>query len=420
VWLFPLVLASVAIAVMTAFYMSAVTDPVAHLHGLPVQVVNQDQGATVGAHRFDVGQQVQSGLLTSPEVAGPLRLTVASLAAAEQTMDRDGAYATVVIPSGFTARLLTLAGMHVAAAASTGRPQIEILTNQRAGTLGVGLATGVLQPALGVASSRIGRQLTAMHPAGAAGPAGAFLADPVTVTTSQYRPLPANTALGSSAFYLALLTMMCGFLGGTIVHTSVDAALGYAPTELGPRWRLRRPLPITRLRTLLIKWTIAAVLTAVITAIMLAVAVGAVGMDGPNLMLLWLYTWLCAASVAAGTIVLLATLGAPGQVVALLLFVYAGLASAGGTVPIEALPTALRWLSQVEPLRQILSGTRAILYFDAQANAGLTRGVAAAGAGLLFWLAAGTAMVRWYDRKGLHRTPVDDQPERTVASGQDM
>jgi ABC-type multidrug transport system permease subunit len=48
-----------------------------------------------------------------------------------------------------------------------------------------------------------------------------------------------------------------------------------------------------------------------------------------------------------------------------LLFVYAGLAASGGTVPLQALPGALRWLAQIEPLRQILDGTRAILYFDA-------------------------------------------------------
>ena len=51
--------------------------------------------------------------------------------------------------------------------------------------------------------------------------------------------------------------------------------------------------------------------------------------------LLWLFTWLCVARVAAGTLVLFAILGTQGQLIALLLFVYLGLASAGGTVPIQ-------------------------------------------------------------------------------------
>lgn len=95
------------------------------------------------------------------------------------------------------------------------------------------------------------------------------------------------------------------------------------------------------------------------------------------------------------------------SLVALLLFVYLGLASAGGTVPLQALPSALKLVSQIEPLRQILSGTRSILCFGAAGNAGLTRGIIAAAAGLIFWLVLGATVVRWYDRKGLHRLQPD-------------
>ena len=113
-----------------------------------------------------------------------------------------------------------------------------------------------------------------------------------------------------------------------------------------------------------------------------------------------------AASVGAGTIALFAVAGSYGQLIAMLLFVYAGLASAGGTVPVEALPGFLRTLSSIEPLRQVLAGTRSIMYFDAQADAGLTRGTLAA-AGLLFWLVLGTAIVKWYDRRHLYRLHPD-------------
>jgi hypothetical protein len=169
-----------------------------------------------------------------------------------------------------------------------------------------------------------------------------LLANPVLVATAQYRPLPASTALGLSAFYLSILTIMCGFLGGTIVNSVADAALGYSTTEIGTRWRQRQPVPINRWQTLLIKWAIIAVFTAVVTAVMLAVAAGALGMYAPHPGLLWLYTWLCAASIGIGTITLFAVAGTYGQLIGLLLFVYAGLASAGGTVPVEALPGFLR------------------------------------------------------------------------------
>jgi hypothetical protein len=206
---------------------------------------------------------------------------------------------------------------------------------------------------------------------------------------------------------MALLTLFCGFLGGTIVNSVVDAGLGYATTETGPRWSQRPPVPIDRWQTLLVKWSIVVALTAVLTAIVLVVAAGVLGMDAPHPVLLWLFTWLCAASVGVGTIVLFAVAGTFGQLIGLLIFVYAGLASAGGTVPVQALPTFFRALSNFEPLRQVLAGTRSIMYFNAQADAGLTRGTLAAGLGLLFWLAVGAAIVKWYDRKHLYRLNPD-------------
>jgi YhgE/Pip-like protein len=402
VWIFPLVIGSILVALITVFYIGSVINPLGNLHGLPVAVVNQDQGVTAGTRHINVGQSVQSGLSHAPAVSSRLGLNNTTLRAAEQVMDRGGSYATVVIPSGLTASLLSLAGVPGSLPVA-GRPEIVILTNQRAGTEGVALATGVLDPALAAASRQIGRQLTAIAPPPANPATRAFLADPVTVTTTLYHPLPSHTGLGLSAFYIALITLFCGFIGATIVNSSVDVALGYATTETGPWWRQRRPVPINRWRTLIVKWAIAAPLTGIMTGILLLVAVAALGMDAPHVGLLWLLAWLCAASVAAGTLVLFAVLGNLGQLAALLIFVYAGLASAGGTVPLEALPTVLRWLAQVEPLRQVLDGTRAILYFNAQADAGLTRSVAAAASGLAFWLIAGAAIIRWYDAKGLNR-----------------
>jgi hypothetical protein len=322
-------------------------------------------------------------------------------------MDRDGLYAALVIPPGFTASLLNVAGLPTAAPAAVTAPQVQILTNERAGTVGTQLATGVLQPALALASHQIGQHLAALTPPAArTGATEVMLASPVTVTTAQYRPLPPGAALGLSAFYIALLTLMCGFLGATIVNSVVDSALGYSTSEIGTRWRQRQPVPINRWQTLLIKWAIVAVLTAALTALMLVIAVG-LGMDAPSPAPLWAFTWLCAASVGAGTITLFAVAGGYGQLIGLLLFVYAGLASAGGTVPVEALPAFLHTLSYIEPLRQVLAGTRSIMYFNAQGVAGLTRGTVAASAGLLFWLVTGSAIVRWYDHRRLYRLHPD-------------
>jgi hypothetical protein len=67
----------------------------------------------------------------------------------------------------------------------------------------------------------------------------------------------------------------------------------------------------------------------------------------------------------------------------------------------------LRFAANFEPLRQILDGVRAILYFSAAGDAGLTRGVVMTGLGLVLWVVLGVAVTTWYDRKGLYRLQPD-------------
>jgi uncharacterized phage infection (PIP) family protein YhgE len=55
-WLAPLVIASVFIALISTIYIGSVVNPAGHLHGLPVMLVNEDRGAVVQGHRVDVGQ----------------------------------------------------------------------------------------------------------------------------------------------------------------------------------------------------------------------------------------------------------------------------------------------------------------------------------------------------------------------------
>jgi ABC-type multidrug transport system permease subunit len=229
----------------------------------------------------------------------------------------------------------------------------------------------------------------------------------VTALVTPYRPLPSHSALGLSAFYIALLTTFCGFLGAVIVNTAVDAVLGYAATEIGPVWRQRQPVAISRWQTLLAKWVMAVGLTVILTGLMLFTAVVILGMNSPHFVSLWLLSWFAATVIALGTLVLFAALGTLGQIVALLVFVYVALASSGGTVPLDALPGFFRILANFEPLRQILDGVRAILYFNARGDAGLTRAWVASGVGLVFWMGLGILVTTSYDRKRLHRMPPD-------------
>jgi len=404
VWIAPLAVASVVVFLMTVIYFGSVVDPQSHLHGLPVLIVNQDQGASVSGQRVNIGDKVVAGLTGTPAVTSRLALATVTWSEAEARMDKGADYATVVIPTHFTASTLALAGVGPTESSTPPKPTIELRTNQRLGTIGTSLATGVLQPALRAISHKLGQSLLSLSAPNNPSPGlKAQIEDPVTQSVVVYRPLPQHSALGLSAFYISLLTLMCGFLGATIVNSSLDAALGYATTEIGPKWSQRRPVPITRWQTLLAKWAVAAAIAPVLTGLMVLGAVGLLGMDAPDLLLLWLYTSLAAMGIAIGTLVLFAALGTLGQLVALLIFVYLALASSGGTIPLQALSGFFRFVAQFEPLRQILDGNRALLYFDGRLDAGLGRSLTVILVELAVWVVIGAVVTTWYDQKGFYR-----------------
>ena len=127
VWMFPLVIPLVLIVLMTFIYIGSVLDPPAHLHGLPVLVVNQDAGATVNGEHFDEGATFVHTVTGAHAVTTKLDLRPETMAEAEAEMDRGGAYAAIVIPSGFTASFLAAAGDQASAPeASAGLPTVNL------------------------------------------------------------------------------------------------------------------------------------------------------------------------------------------------------------------------------------------------------------------------------------------------------
>jgi YhgE/Pip-like protein len=404
-WLAPIALTAILMFFMTLFYIGAIVNPTGHLSGLPVALVNEDSGATLHGSHVNFGAEVASDLRHSSGVTSRLSLDEISYAQAKAEMNSGGAYAAIVIPPGFTASLLSAYGL---SPASAGTPVIQLPTNPRAGSMGVQLATGVAQPALQQVSSAVGSELSSeAAKLGSTPRSGVDTASPITVTTSDFHPVPPDSALGLSAFYASLLALMCGFLGAVLVNSSVDAALGYSTSEIGPRWRQRMPVAISRWQTLLTKWSVALAAVPILTGILLLVAAGILNMNAPHAGELWLFMSFAGIAIAAGTLALLAAFGSLGQLLAMLLFVYLALASSGGTVPVQALPSFFRFAASFEPLRQVLGGVRSILYFNAQADAGLTRGVVLTAIGLVFWLIAGAAVTRWYDRRGMNRLQPD-------------
>jgi YhgE/Pip-like protein len=408
-WIAPLLIASAFIALISVIYIGSVVNPTGHLHGLPVMLVNEDQGAVVHGQRVDVGASLAGGLESSAALRSRLELQSVTLEQAHTAMDGGGAYATVIIPATLTSSSLLVAGVHTTGDTAPAQVKVELQENPRLGSLGVNLAAAVITPAVAQISPQVGKQLStlASEQVRASPVLTAQLANPITLTTTTYRPLPGHSALGLSAFYIALLSILSGFIGATLINSSIDSALGYATNEIGPRWRQRRPVAISRRETLVTKWAVAAITVPVLTGILILIAAGILGMYAPHVVLLWLLATLGALMIATGTLTLLAAFGSIGQLLAMVLLIYLSLASSGGTVPIQALPGFFNIVGHVEPLRQVLTGTRAVMYFGAKGDAGLTHSLSVIAAELAFWAATGLAVTSWYDRRKLDRISPD-------------
>jgi hypothetical protein len=94
-----------------------------------------------------------------------------------------------------------------------------------------------------------------------------------------------------------------------------------------------------------------------------------------------------------------------GLLVNMLIFVILGLPSAGATVPLQAAPSFFTFLAKFEPMHQVFLGTRALLYFDGHADAGLSHALILTAIGMAIGLLIGAIVTMLYDRKGFHRLP---------------
>ena len=173
------------LVLITVFYIGSVVNPVGHLRGLPISIVNEDGGASIGPRQVDFGAELQSGLTRSRTVSTLLALTPERLQAAESRMDHNGSYATVVIPPDFTASLLSMTGPRCPRRRPPANPRSSCLPTSGPGPRRPA-GSRRPRPAIARASHRIGQHLLATsHQAPQAGTVtAALLADPITSQTS--------------------------------------------------------------------------------------------------------------------------------------------------------------------------------------------------------------------------------------------
>jgi len=291
------------------------------------------------------------------------------------------------------------------------RPIITLQTNPRIGAYATGVVQRFGDQALPQVDATVGKQLiqqvsAQLGPATPlSGAARITLANPINIVVDQFRPLPDGTGQGLTAFFYGLLLLLVGMVGAMVVHQLTDSALGFLPTEWGP-WYLHFPrTPISRFHTLLLKWAAVVAMAAIVSAVMMGIG-SAIGMPIDRPLALYLFGAFVIIAVGITCTSVLAAIGTSGLLVNMIIFIILGLPSSGGSVPIEATPKYFGWLATFEPMHQVFVGTRAILYFDGNAQAGLSRGFWMSALGLAIGLVLGLVITRFYDHKGLERKPV--------------
>ncbi|MFJ3407884.1 YhgE/Pip domain-containing protein [Promicromonospora sp. NPDC090134] len=364
-WAVPIVFLVGLAVLFPAVYLFATVDPQKHLTDLPVALVIEEQtidsppsaaGAVADAIEDGAGTEIAFTRMTPSELA--------------DGMGNDTVAGAVVIPADFDQSIASLLpGSDTATV-----PTVDIRTNAGDGGLSGGLVTGNLAPVLRGVASGLGAQLAASA-GGDALPAAnqALLATPFDVVSAPYAELPANAGLGTSAFYYALVLVLLGFVGASMISPIVDSALGFAPSEVGPLVQRRPYIAASRLQTLLAKFGILLAGAPVAALAAQLVAVGPVGIPVSDPVTLWLFSTATIMAIGTSAMTVFAIFGnGIGALVNTMFFIALSMTSSGGTVPLAATPTLYRWLSEFEPFRAVVDGVRALLYFSGNPDAGLT------------------------------------------------
>ncbi|MFF0425705.1 YhgE/Pip domain-containing protein [Streptomyces sp. NPDC004520] len=454
VWLPSAVILGLLSFVLSLLYLGANNDPVGSTKDLPIALVDTDKGTQVGGKPIDLGAQIAAKITGAADLKEKVDWKQVDRRTADDLLARGKVFGALVIPDDFSASVAALAGP---AQRTPHPPTMTVLTNPAAGSFGSSMAAEINRKVVETTSAEVGKQLgqaaahqaaqaarateaqaaagnaaagqaaagqpasaqaASGHPASAQAAASApgaaaqlTIADPIHVSVQEGHPLGQHSGLGLSAFFYALVLVLGGMLGANVIHMQVDTALGYAASDKGP-FRIVKPLQhATRVHHFLVCSALMVVLSMLTSALAMAAAVGVIGIDASNLPMLWLFGTCATAAMGITALALLAVFGTPGPIVSMLVLIGLAVPSAGATIPIQALPDFYRFLAEFEPFRQVVDGVRSILYFGAQADAGLGRAWTMVGIGFAASLALGLVFTRLYDRRGLHRsTPHLAQP----------
>jgi YhgE/Pip-like protein len=358
-----------AVVILAFFYFlvnfGAARSPVENTRDLPVAIVNEDMGAEAGGEHIELGDEVLKEATTSEEIGDKVEWTrLESRQGALREIAEGRYYGALVIPKDYSRSVAELLSDPTRREAA----RIEILANRSAGPFASRtveeILSGIVRSASRATSERITGTLEArgvrVSPQRAA-----VLGEPVVAKLTDAQPTGENSGRGLMPFYLVFTALILGFIGANAIYGGLTAMVEALAVRAG-----RIP---SRVGLIFAATVLGLVLAPLLGAVEALVAFGYYGVHNEAGAF---YTFLFLALVAAVSLflalVLLAALGPRGGILTgSLLIISVGLATSGGTTPVQNLPTFFRALSGVLPFEYMTEGTRALLFYGGQLDAGL-------------------------------------------------
>jgi YhgE/Pip-like protein len=416
--------------IMTFSYLGGFLDPIHHLRGLRVGIVNEDSPVDVAGIHVDAGRRVVHGVQT----AGRREVTFIvypSRAAALQAIHDDHLIGAVDVRPGFSQAIANVG----TSGGADPQARLHMISNDGAGLFQAQVFAKVLAEVDQQVNETANRQIVdvlsgfkiKVDPAGAA-----HIARPVRIVTVDEVSVTGKTGRGLAPFYTALMVTLSGFLACSVASLVVDVLRGsnhleVFGDELEVEVEVRNDRPLEA-------WATKAIL-AMCGAVLAALGVTVVGVQvlGMHTSSFWGFfgvAALGASAIALITLVFLTLFGIGGELLGVLFTTIFGVPSALGVYPAEALPPFFRFVSTWHPMHYLTDAFRALIFYDGRADAGLSRAV---GVLVAWWVAAlvvgfGSALL--IDRRGgaklgdglrVLRTPshLPRVPARGVPAGAD-
>lgn len=402
------VVAGALLGLVTALsYLGGFVNPAGNMRDMPLAVANEDRGATVNGATVNLGADLVA-LLTGPSapLGRSFKWTVMeNRGAVLSGLADDRYYGALVIPEGYTARLLAMRSP--AGPAAAGAAQLEVLTSPASGSIAGVESQAALVGVVERTSNTLRDQLLAAAKTANANlspDAAAVVADPVQEKVTVAQPVGSKSGRGLAPFYFAVVLTVSGFLAVNLLDRAVLFLSGREEIDVFQRAYRAERVPLTRQQQWLLRSLLGVPMALLTGALIAFAAIGLLGMDAPDAWRLAAFALLAVLVSVQVTIFFLTLLGTPGLVAAVLFITILAVPSAGGVYPPEMMPATFRFLHVILPLTYVTDGARALMFFDGRGSAGL-----ATATGVLSLYAVGSALAGWGVAVLLDRLPGDEE-----------